>query len=77
MREHRENVSVLPCSPPSKRDDADLEKIQQDGSIVPTQVSSHVMSIFYGMAEKVAESVLKDWEGKQNRSSVRQKRKKC
>lgn len=33
-----------------------------DGSIVPTQVSSHVMSIFYGMAEKIAESVLKDWE---------------
>lgn len=32
-----------------------------DGSIVPTQVSSHVMSIFYGMAEKIAESVLNDW----------------
>ena len=46
-----------------------------DGSIVPTQVSSHVMSIFYGMAEKITESVLKDWEGKQSKSSVRQKKK--
>lgn len=33
-----------------------------DGSIVPTQVSSHVMTVFYGMAEKIAELVLKDWE---------------
>jgi len=45
-----------------------------DGSIVPTQVSSHVMSIFYGMAEKIAESVLKDY-GKLSQSSVRQKKK--
>lgn len=44
-----------------------------DGSIVPTQVSSHVMSIFYGMAEKIAESVLKDY-GKLSQSSVRQKK---
>ena len=35
-----------------------------DGSIIPTQVSSHVMSIFYGMAEKIAESVLEDWKPK-------------
>jgi len=42
-----------------------------DGSIVPTQVSSHVMSIFYGMAEKIAESVLKDY-GKLSQTSVRQ-----
>lgn len=47
-----------------------------DGSIVPTQVSSHVMSIFYGMAEKIAESVLRDWERKSSKPSVRQK-KKC
>ena len=45
-----------------------------DGSIVPTQVSSHVMSIFYGMAEKIAESVLQD-HGKLSQSSVRQKKK--
>ncbi len=45
-----------------------------DGSIVPTQVSSHVMSIFYGMAEKIAESVLKDY-GKLSQTSVRQKKK--
>jgi len=45
-----------------------------DGSIVPTQVSSHVMSTFYGMAEKIAESVLKDY-GKLSQSSVRQKKK--
>ena len=31
-----------------------------DGSIVPTQVSSHVMSIFYGMAEKITQSILDD-----------------
>ena len=43
---------------------------------VPTQVSSHVMTVFYGMAEKIAESVLKDWEGKESKSAVRQK-KKC
>ena len=46
-----------------------------DGSIVPTQVSSHVMSIFYGMAEKITESVIKDREGKKSKSSVRQKKK--
>ena len=63
---------MLPCSP--QKDDADLEK--KDGSIVPTQVSSHVMTVFYGMAEKIAESVLKDWESKNSKSAVRQK-KKC
>ncbi|KAJ5328114.1 Glucose-methanol-choline oxidoreductase [Penicillium brevicompactum] len=31
-----------------------------DGSIPPTQVSAHVMSVFYGMAMKIAESVLAD-----------------
>ncbi len=46
-----------------------------DGSIVPTQVSSHVMSIFYGMAEKIAESVLIDY-GKLSQTSVRQGEKR-
>lgn len=32
-----------------------------DGSIPPTQVSSHVMTIFYGMALKVADAVLADY----------------
>ncbi|RDH36001.1 hypothetical protein BDQ94DRAFT_158153 [Aspergillus welwitschiae] len=31
-----------------------------DGSIPPTQVSSHVMTVFYAMAVKIAESVIKD-----------------
>ncbi|KAK9320533.1 GMC oxidoreductase-domain-containing protein [Lipomyces orientalis] len=35
-----------------------------DGSIPPTQVSSHVMTIFYGMAEKVSEAVLADYYAK-------------
>ena len=39
-----------------------------DGSIVPTQISSHVMTVFYGMAEKIAESVLKDWKAQQGKS---------
>ena len=39
-----------------------------DGSIVPTQVSSHVMTVFYGMAEKIAESVLNDWKAQQCKS---------
>lgn len=33
-----------------------------DGSIPPTQVSSHVMTVFYGMALKIAEAVLADYE---------------
>lgn len=33
-----------------------------DGSIVPTQVSSHVMSVFYGLALKIAEDVLGDYD---------------
>ncbi|KAL5363682.1 GMC oxidoreductase-domain-containing protein [Aspergillus floccosus] len=33
-----------------------------DGSIPPTQVSSHVMTIFYGMALRIAESILEDYE---------------
>ncbi|CAG7971864.1 unnamed protein product [Penicillium olsonii] len=32
-----------------------------DGSIPPTQVSAHVMSVFYGMALKISESVLADY----------------
>lgn len=32
-----------------------------DGSIPPTQVSSHVMTIFYGMALKVADAILDDY----------------
>ena len=39
-----------------------------DGSIVPTQVSSHVMSIFYGMAEKIAKSILDDYHKEMARS---------
>ncbi len=33
-----------------------------DGSIVPTQISSHVMTVFYAMALKIADSVLEDWK---------------
>ena len=47
-----------------------------DGSIVPTQVSSHVMSIFNGMAEKISESVLDDYK-KAMSSSVRGRKKKA
>ncbi|KAJ0418461.1 GMC oxidoreductase-domain-containing protein [Aspergillus carlsbadensis] len=32
-----------------------------DGSIPPTQVSSHVMTVFYGMALRIAESILEDY----------------
>ncbi|KAL4954462.1 GMC oxidoreductase-domain-containing protein [Aspergillus filifer] len=32
-----------------------------DGSIPPTQVSSHVMTVFYGMALKIADAVLEDY----------------
>ncbi|QKX58713.1 uncharacterized protein TRUGW13939_05840 [Talaromyces rugulosus] len=32
-----------------------------DGSIPPTQVSSHVMTIFYGMALKIADAILVDY----------------
>ena len=32
-----------------------------DGSIVPTQISSHVMTVFYAMALKIADSVMEDW----------------
>ncbi|KAM0800498.1 GMC oxidoreductase-domain-containing protein [Usnea florida] len=39
-----------------------------DGSIVPTQISSHVMTVFYGMAEKIAHSVLEDWKAQQCKS---------
>ena len=47
-----------------------------EGSIVPTQVSSHVMSIFYGMAEKISQSVLDDYK-KAMKSSVRGRTKKA
>ncbi|KAB8071824.1 glucose oxidase precursor [Aspergillus leporis] len=33
-----------------------------DGSIVPTQVSSHVMTVFYGMALRIAEAILDDYD---------------
>ncbi|KAL3463009.1 GMC oxidoreductase-domain-containing protein [Aspergillus heterothallicus] len=36
-----------------------------DGSIPPTQVLSHVMTVFYGMALKIADAVLADYAGKQ------------
>ncbi|RHZ51809.1 uncharacterized protein CDV56_107153 [Aspergillus thermomutatus] len=36
-----------------------------DGSIPPTQVSSHVMTVFYGMASKIAEEILKAYEKNQ------------
>ncbi|OOQ88750.1 Glucose oxidase [Penicillium brasilianum] len=32
-----------------------------DGSIPPTQVSSHVMTVFYGMALKIADAILADY----------------
>lgn len=48
-----------------------------DGSIVPTQVSSHVMSIFYGMAEKIAQSVLDDYKNTMNGYTGRQKKEGC
>jgi choline dehydrogenase-like flavoprotein len=35
-----------------------------DGSIPPTQVSSHVMTIYYGMALKIAEAILVDYATK-------------
>ncbi|KAJ5193242.1 hypothetical protein N7449_009384 [Penicillium cf. viridicatum] len=37
-----------------------------DGSIPPTQVSSHVMTVFYGMAEKISEAVLADYHAALN-----------
>ncbi|KAE8316804.1 GMC oxidoreductase-domain-containing protein [Aspergillus transmontanensis] len=40
----------------------DVENLRVvDGSIPPTQVSSHVMTIFYGMALKVADAILADY----------------
>jgi choline dehydrogenase-like flavoprotein len=33
-----------------------------DGSIPPTQVSAHVMNVFYGMALKISEAVLADYQ---------------
>jgi choline dehydrogenase-like flavoprotein len=35
-----------------------------DGSIPPTQVSSHVMTVFYGMAVKIAEAILQDYHAR-------------
>ena len=32
-----------------------------DSSIPPTQMSSHVMTVFYAMAEKIAEAILQDY----------------
>ncbi|KAE8373252.1 GMC oxidoreductase-domain-containing protein [Aspergillus bertholletiae] len=43
----------------------DVENLRViDGSIPPTQVSSHVMTIFYGMALKVADAILEDYSKK-------------
>ncbi|KAJ6167117.1 hypothetical protein N7470_002564 [Penicillium chermesinum] len=33
-----------------------------DGSIPPTQVSAHVMNVFYGMALKIADAILADYQ---------------
>ena len=41
-----------------------------DGSIVPMQISSHVMTVFYGMALKIAESVIEDWKAQQDKPSA-------
>jgi choline dehydrogenase-like flavoprotein len=35
-----------------------------DGSAPPTQVSSHVMSLFYGMAEKISADILVDYHAR-------------
>ncbi|KAI9928051.1 hypothetical protein AWENTII_012282 [Aspergillus wentii] len=35
-----------------------------DGSVPPTQVSSHVMTVFYGMAEKIAQVVIADYHAR-------------
>lgn len=48
-----------------------------DGSIVPTQVSSHVMSIFYGLAEKITQSILDDHEKEMNGQTARPKKEAC
>lgn len=32
-----------------------------DGSVPPTQMSSHVMTVFYGMALKISDSILEDY----------------
>ncbi|KZF20057.1 GMC oxidoreductase [Xylona heveae TC161] len=36
-----------------------------DGSAPPTQVSSHVMTVFYGMAEKIGADILLDYQNRQ------------
>jgi Choline dehydrogenase and related flavoproteins len=45
----------------------DVESLRViDGSIPPTQVSSHVMTVFYGMAEKISEAILADYHAALN-----------
>ena len=45
----------------------DVESLRViDGSIPPTQVSSHVMTVFYGMAGKIAEAILADYHAALN-----------
>ena len=39
-----------------------------DGSIPPTQVSSHVMTIFYAMALKISDAVLTDFHAKSSKN---------
>lgn len=40
-----------------------------DGSIPPTQVSSHVMTVFYAMALKISDAVLADFHVKSSKTS--------
>ncbi|KGO71456.1 Glucose-methanol-choline oxidoreductase [Penicillium italicum] len=37
-----------------------------DGSIPPTQLSSHMMSVFYGMAQKISEDIIADYDTTRN-----------
>ena len=72
QREFRANYHAIgTCSMMSKEmggvvDSAarvyDVERLRVvDGSIPPTQLSSHVMTVFYGMAKKIAETILDDY----------------
>ena len=63
-------------SPAAKIYDVDGLRVI-DSSFVPTQVSSHIMSIFYGMAEKITESILNDYKKEANRVTARWKKEAC
>jgi choline dehydrogenase-like flavoprotein len=43
-----------------------------DGSVPPTQVSSHVMTVFYGMAAKIAEEILKAYDKNKGKAPSQQ-----